>query len=154
VILELSHDGLRQFRCNYTEYRAQISREKDAAQVARAARTNRERDQKRKHAEAGASPKGKSGSKGKNKGAAKQQKAAPKASAKAKGSGDKVRNPQRFARLESDIMTLEEQREKLMAAMTTEKVYRDADALRNTQVDLAEVERDLESKNELWANWR
>ena len=28
-----------------------------------------------------------------------------------------------------------------------------ADALRDHQYELAEVERDLEEKNELWANW-
>ncbi|MHC4892492.1 MAG: hypothetical protein ACYTFV_03825 [Planctomycetota bacterium] len=65
----------------------------------------------------------------------------------------KVRNPYRFEKLEAEIIALEEEKEALAAAMTSEEVYRDADALREHQFRLAEIERDLESKNEEWANW-
>jgi tetrahydromethanopterin S-methyltransferase subunit G len=64
-----------------------------------------------------------------------------------------VRNPQRLAKLEGQIIALEEEKERLSEAMTTEAVYLDPDALREHQFRLAEIERDLESKNEEWANW-
>ena len=71
---------------------------------------------------------------------------------KPKGGG-RVRNPWAFERLEKAIMALETEREELLARMGEEATYKDADKLADCQYRLAEVERDLEQKNEEWANW-
>ena len=40
-----------------------------------------------------------------------------------------------------------------MTAMAQEEVYRNPEALRASQYDLAEIERDLEEKNAEWESW-
>ena len=94
--------------------------------------------------------------------AAKQRKAAEKKRRAAeeqskqkagKKRSAKPRNPYRFKQLEEAIIKLEGEREKLMAALATEEVYRDPEALKEAQFKLAEVERDLEQKNLEWEHW-
>jgi ATP-binding cassette subfamily F protein 3 len=82
-------------------------------------------------------------------------KPAPKPSQKpaTKPASGKVRNPYLFEKLEARIMALEEEKKSLEAASATEEVYRDAKRLRDTQVRLSEIERDLGVANEEWANW-
>ncbi|QDU65748.1 ABC-F family ATP-binding cassette domain-containing protein [Engelhardtia mirabilis] len=163
-IVELSMSGIREFRGNYSEYRAAIASEQEAAGAAKAQREESRRQQERQRVEAEqkqaakAAERERSKSKGNGKGGGKGQGGKPsggggQAGSKASAGADKIRNPQRFERLEKEIIALEEKREALMAAMVTEEVYRDADALRGHQFDLAEVERDLEDKNRLWENW-
>jgi ATP-binding cassette subfamily F protein 3 len=72
----------------------------------------------------------------------------------AKSSPGKVRNPYLFEKLEKKIMELEEEMKALAAATATEEVYRDPKKLRDTQMRMAEIERDLAHANEEWANWQ
>ncbi|MBC8451121.1 MAG: hypothetical protein H8D72_00265 [Planctomycetes bacterium] len=88
------------------------------------------------------------------------QKAANKSlqAASTKGSGSpggsqKVRNPWAFERLEAAIEKLEGQRAELLAAMEKPENYKDASRMADLQYKQAELERDLEQKNEEWANW-
>ena len=124
-IIEVSDGRLRSFPGNYSDYRTTILaeevRRQEQAQAKRKAEDKR-REQNRK----------------------KEQRRddAPKKS--------KPKNPWRFKKLEESIMALETEREELLAALTREEVYRDADAVRETQTRLAEVERDLEEKNLEW----
>ena len=83
---------------------------------------------------------------------------APKPASKAaepvkKALPGKVKNPWAFEKLEKRIMELETEREKLNASLVTEDVYRNAEKMREAQFRLAELERDLGSANEEWANW-
>jgi ATP-binding cassette, subfamily F, member 3 len=71
----------------------------------------------------------------------------------ASGGGGKVRNPYLFEKLEKRIMTLEEERTQLQTSLTSEEVYRNASKLRDTQMRIAEVERDLADANREWENW-
>ena len=131
-IVELTPSGLREFRGNYSDYRAALAAERDADEAARAERERRQKAEAKKREAAEAK-------RAKRKGA-KPEKSAP-------------RNPYRFKKLEEEIIALESEREELMSAMTREEVYRDADLLRDKQVRLAEVERDLEQRNAEWENW-
>jgi ATP-binding cassette subfamily F protein 3 len=65
----------------------------------------------------------------------------------------KVRNPYLFEKLEKRIMSLEEELATLQASCTSEDVYRNASKLRDTQMRIAEVERDLADANREWENW-
>ena len=156
-IVELSPSGLREFRGNYSDYRATLDGERASAEEAKQAREAKQRAAEKQRREAATERKGKGAtqSKGstKSKGGAKSDGASPKAKQGGAKQKQKVRNPYRFEKLEAEIIALEEEKEALAAAMTSEEVYRDADALREHQFRLAEIERDLESKNEEWANW-
>ena len=50
-------------------------------------------------------------------------------------------------------MSLEEERTALQTALTSEEVDRNAAKLRDTQMRIAEVERDLADANREWENW-
>jgi hypothetical protein len=65
----------------------------------------------------------------------------------------KVRNPYLFEKLEKRIMTLEAELAALQSSCTSEDVYRNAAKLRDTQMRIAEVERDLADANHEWENW-
>jgi hypothetical protein len=82
--------------------------------------------------------------------AAKKAAAGTSERGRAEGKKEKPRNPWRLQEVESAIMKLEEERGKLMAALGEERVWRDATAMRETQSRLAEVERDLQEKNQEW----
>ena len=147
-ILELGPDGLREFKGNYTDYRNALNSEASAAAEAKAAKEKAAKEAAKKQAE-------------KQKQAAKQQGKGGKSKGKSSGSdkgggksgGGKVRNPYLFKKLEEEIMKLETEKEELNTAMTTEEVYRDADKMRDCQMRLAEVERDLEDRNQAWEEW-
>jgi ATP-binding cassette subfamily F protein 3 len=66
----------------------------------------------------------------------------------------KLRNPWLFEKLEKRIMTLEEELKGLQDATATEEVYRDAAKLREMQMRIAEIERDLLELNHEWENWQ
>ena len=78
--------------------------------------------------------------------------AAPPAEKK-KPSGGKVRNPWAFEKLEQRIIALEAEKSALEASTTTEDVYRNAQKLRDVQVRLAEIERDLAAAYAEWEAW-
>lgn len=143
-ILELGPNGLREFKGNYTDYRNALNAEASAAAEAKAAKEKAAKEAARKQAEKQAQA-AKQKSKGKGKAKSKGQ-------APSSGVG-KVRNPYLFKKLEEEIMRLETEKEELSAAMTTEEVYRDADKMRECQMRLAEVERDLEERNQAWEEW-
>jgi ATP-binding cassette subfamily F protein 3 len=71
-----------------------------------------------------------------------------------KPSPGKIRNPYLFEKLEKRIMALEEEMKTLQESTTTEVVYRNPERLRETQMRISEVERDLALANEEWANWQ
>ena len=65
----------------------------------------------------------------------------------------RAQNPYLLKKVEDAIIALEAERDRLLGDLGTEHVYRDAEALRETQLRLAEVERDLEDKNAQWEGW-
>ena len=143
-IVELSHTGLREFRGNYSEYRAKLVSEREALEGAAAAKQKKSQQAQRKAQE---SAKQKA-----SKPAKPPKQDQPKKQAKG-GSSQKVRNPYRFKKLEEEIVKLETEREELIAGMSDEAVYRDGELLRERQVRLAEVERDLGERNAEWESW-
>jgi ATP-binding cassette subfamily F protein 3 len=70
-----------------------------------------------------------------------------------KSSSGKIRNPYLFEKLEQRIMSLEEELKTLQDSCVTEAVYRVPDKLRDTQMRIAEIERDLAEANQQWENW-
>ena len=144
---------MRTFRGNYSEYKARIDEEAAASKGV---------PQK---AKAPSSGKGGNGAKGSGKKAG-EKKSGQKETSQAAGGGrpneakakkpkgqKKPKNPWRLEKLEEAIITLETKREELLAALGTEAVYKDPNLLRDTQLDLAEVERDLEEKNTEWERY-
>jgi ATP-binding cassette subfamily F protein 3 len=136
-ILEVKDGAIRRFPGNYSEYRARVHAEQEAAleEAARAEQARRDAERKRRVAE-------------EKKQAAAAKKGTRKATAKRK-----PRNPWALERLEKRIMELEEKRGSLLEALATEEVYKDTEKLRETQFDLAELERELEEKNATWEGW-
>jgi ATP-binding cassette, subfamily F, member 3 len=125
-IVEISPErGIRSFEGNYSDWRRRIAEERET----RPARKEPARPVQAPAAEP----------------------AKPKEAAKERGS--KIRNPYLFQKLEQEIIALEEERSRLQAEMTEERVWRDATLMREIEMRLAELERDLEAKNETWANW-
>ncbi len=145
-IMELTPTGLREFKGNYSEYRAQLNAEAEGATAAKSLVEKRKREQDKKAAEKQRASEASKGQSSKSQGS-------KKGNGSGSNKGGKPRNPQKLAKLEAEIIKLEESREKLMAQMTSEETYRDADKLRGVQYRLAEVERDLDDRNEQWANW-
>ena len=82
---------------------------------------------------------------------ARAEKEARKAQAASKPK--KPKNPWKLERLEARIMELETQLESLNAALTSEEIYKDSDKLRDTQFQIAEVERELEEANAEWESF-
>ncbi len=132
-ILEVKDGQVRSFPGNYSDYRREILREAE----------ERSKEPK-KSSPAPKSAKNKSQPSPKSKAKAKQE--APRKS-------QKPRNPWRFKKLEEEIIQLEDKRETILQTLATEATYKDPDATRDLQVELAEVERDLEQKNHEWESW-
>ena len=70
-----------------------------------------------------------------------------------KSTPGKIRNPYLFEKLEKRIMALEEEMKTLQESTTTEEIYRNPQKLRDAQVRISEIERDLALANEEWASW-
>jgi ATP-binding cassette subfamily F protein 3 len=130
-ILEVDHGGVRRYTGNYSDYRAK-RREEDAARSA-AHSANR----------APAKPSSKPQSAKGPAGEADKPKSAP----------GKIRNPWLFEKLEQRIMALETELKSLHEASVSEEVYRNATKLKETQMRIAEVERDLAAANAEWEAW-
>jgi ATP-binding cassette subfamily F protein 3 len=133
-IVQLTPAGLREFRGNYSEYRAALASEAAGAQASKASPARPAPPR----AEAPRSE------------PQKPREEAPRASAQA----PKIRNAFKFEKLEQDIMRLEAELAGLQAALLDEATYRDGQRLRETQTRIAEVERDLQQKNHEWENWQ
>jgi ATP-binding cassette subfamily F protein 3 len=132
-VLEIRTDGsARQMPGNYTDWRNTLNAEREQKNVDKETAKKRQKDANR-NAQARADAGGKKGGKKQNQ--------------------PKVRNPWAFEKLEQAIEKLETKRNKMLADMQTENVYKDASKLTDLQYALAEVERDLEQKNTEWAAW-
>ena len=134
VIISVENGTVTRFEGNYSEWRSSMD---DAAadRIAdKAAALKANAQAAKKQAEKANKPE-------------KQKNAKGKAKAK------KPHNPYQFKKLEAAIIKLEEKREELQSSMADEKVYKDAKLLRESQYQLAEIERDLEQKNAQWASW-
>jgi ATP-binding cassette, subfamily F, member 3 len=142
-IIEVEDGKLRQFRGNYSEYRQQVAREKaeglEEAARRRRAEEERRREQAKKEDRKKAQKEKRKTAKGKSGGGASKK--------------PKRRNPWLLEKLETSIITLEQERDTLLESLTTEKVYKDSEASRDAQIRLAEIERDLEDKNREWERW-
>ncbi|MFT5291202.1 MAG: ATP-binding cassette subfamily F protein 3 [Planctomycetota bacterium] len=133
-IVEVKDGKLRSFKGNYTDYRNAILEEQNASKAVTDKKRKAEKDK------------------------AHQQRTAPQQQAKQKGPGKrkpappkrKPRNPWELEKVENAIMELEKKREKLLAKMSAEDTYKDAELARDVQFQMAEVERDLEKKNSEW----
>ncbi|MEW6071863.1 MAG: ABC-F family ATP-binding cassette domain-containing protein [Planctomycetota bacterium] len=130
TILEVEGGEVRTFRGNYSEYRARRAAEAAARMAEGEHRRQAEEGRRRAAAEKG-------------------RRAAEREPARGRG----PRNPWAFRKLEETIIALEEERAKLLDSLGSAEVYRDGDACRETQIRLAEIERDLGEKNREWEEW-
>ena len=126
-ILEVADGRVTAFEGNYSAWRA--------AKLAAAAAIEAEKVARKPAAEA-----------------PKPKEPAPEAARKSPPG--KLRNPWLFEKLEQRIMSLEEELRGLRDATATEVVYRDPARLRETQMRIAEIERDLGDANHEWENWQ
>jgi len=123
-IIEVSGGGVREFRGNYTDYRRVKTEEREQAHSAR-------KDEERR-----------------------AKKAAQESAAKAQEPKKKrAKNPWKLEKVEAKIMELEEGLERLRVSLGTEEVYKDQEATREVQFQIAELERELEEANEEWEQW-
>jgi ATP-binding cassette subfamily F protein 3 len=123
-VLHVGDGRTRLYTGNYSEYR-QRRLEEEAAQLAERREVARKTDKT-------------------------PESAAPAPKTQTPG---KIRNPWAFERLEQRIITLESELKTLNESLTTEEVYRSATKVREVQVRIAEVQRDLDESNEQWVNW-
>ncbi len=136
-IVEVESDGVVSYDGNYTHWREVKAQATADAQAQRNKDTAERKQVARKEAERKAATESSAGKKG-----------------KARSSGSKrPHNPYKFKKLEERIMLLEERLEKLNASLTKEEVYRDANKLRDTQFEIAEVENELTEANKEWESW-
>ncbi len=129
--IEVSSKGVSEYDGNYSAWRTAKELERIEATEQRATKAAEEK--KRANA------------------AAQKAEQSSKATSKGKRKGPK--NPYKLAKLEERIIQLEERKETAMAEIATEAVYSKPDKLRDAQIELAELERELEVANEEWANW-
>jgi len=134
TIFDVRDGGVRTYRGNYSEYRAQFLAERAE-----------ERTPPRKQE---APPKA-----GNNQGRRKAQAVSLDAASKAGKKTRRPKNPWRLEKLEKAIIALEGEREAIMESLTREEVYRNSEAMREAQFRLAEVERDLDQKNQEWESF-
>ena len=120
-ILAVDGGSVRSFPGNYSEYRKTVAAEGEAA------RAERERDEALLAA-------------------AERARAAKAAPARK----EKPKNPWMLRQVEDTIMALEAERAQLLNSLGEERVYKDATLARDTQLRLAEIEKELEEKNAQW----
>lgn len=139
-VLEVGDGGIRMYEGNYSAWRNAKAAEADA------------RDAKKEQAKVQAKADAKASAKVAASTVAAKAAPAPAESKKAATSG-KIRNPYLFEKLELRIIALEKELAELQASCTSEEVYRSSTKLRDTQMRIAEVERDLAEANHEWENW-
>jgi ATP-binding cassette subfamily F protein 3 len=164
-ILEVDSGSVKKFEGNYSAWRnakaaraAALEAEKLAAQAAaktRAAKSSAKPAAKSAANVARPSPTATKSSSRTSSDASDKSVDASKqpADAQKKPPPGKIRNPYLFEKLEKKIMSLEEELKALQESCVTEAVYRAPDKLRDTQMRIAEIERDLAEANEQWENW-
>jgi ATP-binding cassette subfamily F protein 3 len=126
-IIEVKDGRARVFEGNYTDYRSELTAERAAVEEEAVARERKVKEAARR--------------------AESKAAAAPRP---AERPAKRPKNPWRLQKLEEQIIALEAERERLLAALSTEEVYRDQVELKETQLRLAEIERDLDEKNTEW----
>ncbi|MBL8859587.1 MAG: ABC-F family ATP-binding cassette domain-containing protein [Planctomycetes bacterium] len=131
-VLEVDDGNLRRFEGNYSAWREVKAAEADA----RGVRKEQAKVQAKVEAKA-----------------AGARAAPPPADTRKSSAGGKVRNPYLFEKLEARIMKLEQELAALQATLVDEDTYRNADKMRDAQMRIAEVERDLAEANHEWENW-
>jgi uncharacterized protein involved in exopolysaccharide biosynthesis len=132
---------------NYSAWRALVLREREAeiaAKQAKSAADAKRAQQQAQAAEARAAT---------TNAAAGARTTAVAAASPARSEGGKVKNPWLLKKIEESIIALEEERGALESSLVTEDVYRNAAKMKETQVRLAEIERELEVKNAEWESW-
>jgi len=134
VIISVENGTVTRFEGNYSEWRSSMDEAAADRMADKAAALRATAQAAKKQAEKANKPEKQKPSKGR---------------AKTK----KPHNPYQFKKLEAAIIKLEEKREELTSSMADEKVYKDAELLRDAQYQLAEIERDLEQKNAQWESW-
>ncbi len=139
-IVEVDDGVVRRFNGNYSDYRARKLAEKQEADAGRAAEAERKLAAQKAAAAREARKAG-------------PESAAPASEKPARSTPGKIRNPYLFEKLEQRIMAMEAELASLHAACVTEEVYRNAAKLRETQMRIAELERDLAQANADWENW-
>ncbi len=146
-VLEVSDGGIRRYEGNYSAWRAVKAAEDDARGV--------RKDQAKAQAKADAKVVAQAASKAAEKAASKSgpASAGPSPANTKKTAGGKVRNPYLFEKLEARIIALETELSTLQAALVSEDVYRNPTKMRDAQMRIAEVERDLADANHEWENW-
>jgi ATP-binding cassette subfamily F protein 3 len=146
-VLEVGDGKVKRYPGNYSAWRAAKAAEAEARDEKK--EQSRQQDKARARATAQSAAAKQPDSKRTD-----QKKPEQKSPAQKKpGSAGKVRNPYLFEKLEQRIMTLEAELAELQIACTTEAVYRDGSKLRDTQMRIAEVERDLAEANHEWEHW-
>ncbi|TAJ15900.1 MAG: ABC transporter ATP-binding protein [Planctomycetota bacterium] len=158
VTLEVKDGRVRRVAGNYSAWRAFVLRERDAALAAKqakeAADAKRATAQAEKERVAAAAAIAAAGAAaGTTSGAASGAANASAAKPAARAGGGRAKNPWLLEKIEQSIIALEKEKGELEAALVTEDVYRNAAKMRDTQVRLAEVERELELKNAEWESW-
>ena len=140
-IVEVREGVLRSFPGNYSDYLA--TRQAEASERQEEAQRAKKQAAENARRAAEAEEKAKAKQQNKGKGPGKQGKTG-------KQGKPKKKNPWLLDKLEKSIIQLEERREGLLEDLGSEEVYKDADLLRDKQMELAELERDLEEKNAEW----
>jgi ATP-binding cassette subfamily F protein 3 len=137
TIVAVEDGTVHRFDGNYSAWHAHrnaAAAEASEAAAARAAAEKKRRQEEARRAEEAAAKQRARGSRG-------------------GGRKKRPRNPYLFKKLEEAIIGLEEEKEGLESTLAREEVYKNADAMRDAQVRLAEIERDLEDKNRQWEEW-
>ena len=140
TIIEVKDGAVRTFRGNYSDYKATLDEEENLALAERERGKQREKERARNVAKAQ--------EKKQAKGAPQTKHDTSKGSGKKKGK--RKGNPWKLERIEKAIIELEAKREVLLEKLSSEAVYKDPEALRETQFELADVERDLSETNLQW----
>ncbi len=130
-VISVSGGQVREHDGNYSSWRRLLDEERTEAGEAKAKIAGRKKAEERRQREAATKKSGK------------------KPAQKAK----RPRNPYRLDKLEKEIMRLEERLAELQAACATEDVYRNPQRLKETQIEIAEVEHELALANEEWESF-
>ena len=129
-IIEVKDGRVRTFKGNYADYKAVVDQEENARREAKATKQPSAKQPPQKVA-----------------------KPAPAKANKPRKKKGKPHNPWRIEQLENRIIELESEREELLESMGQESTFKDADKLRDVQMRLAEVERDLGETTSEWEQY-
>ena len=159
-MIEVDNGQVREIKGNYSEWRRLKEDESQAASDARSKATSAAKQADRKREEVEQARAAKTAAKAAAKAASAQSSSRAPAARGAKSAPrqvsaapSKVRNPYMFQKLEERIMKLESKIETQQASIATEEVYRDPERLKETQIELAELEHELTLAYEEWENW-